>query len=105
VLAGTGWSWTWSRPRRSPASPLTTDRREPLPDRALAELEAWTVASRTERPLPSSSGRHLAERAGLGAAILQATADAGVNVEMVSYGMKSLSLTMPIPDRDVGKAA
>jgi aspartate kinase len=31
-------------------------------------------------------------------------ADAGVNVEMVSYGMKSISLTMLIADADVGAA-
>ena len=31
-------------------------------------------------------------------------ADAGVNVEMVSYGMKSISLTMLIADRDVARA-
>lgn len=83
---------------------FTTDRREPL-DRALAELEALGDCRVEDgKTLLVVVGRHLAERAGLGAAILQAIADAGVNVEMVSYGMKSLSLTMLIPDRDVGKA-
>jgi aspartate kinase len=83
---------------------FTTDRREPL-DRALAELAA-TGACRVEedKALLVVVGRHLAEKAGLGAAILQAVADAGVNVEMVSYGMKSISLTMLIRDADVEKA-
>jgi aspartate kinase len=49
-------------------------------------------------------GRHFPERAGLGAAILQAVADAGVNVEMVSYGRRSISLTVLISDADVEQA-
>ena len=81
---------------------FTTDCRDLL-DRALPEL-AQVGACRVEdgKTLLVVVGRHLAERPGLGAAILQAIADAGVNVEMVSYGMKSISLTMLIPDRDVG---
>ena len=83
---------------------FTTDRREGL-DRALADLGALGEC-RVEggKTLLVVVGRHLAERAGLGAAILQAVADAEVNVEMVSYGMKSISLTMLIADADVGKA-
>jgi aspartate kinase len=83
---------------------FTTDRREPL-ERALAELGALGECRVEDgKTLLVVVGRHLAERAGLGAAILQAIADAAVNVEMVSYGMKSISLTMLISDRDVGKA-
>jgi aspartate kinase len=83
---------------------FTTDRRAPL-DRALADLAALG-ACRVEgdKTLLVVVGRHLAERPGLGAAILHAVADAGVNVEMVSYGMKSISLTMLIADADVGRA-
>jgi aspartate kinase len=83
---------------------FTTDRREPL-DRALAEL-AGSGACRVEegKALLVVVGRHLVEKAGLGAAILQAVADAGVNVEMVSYGMKSISLTMLIREGDVERA-
>jgi aspartate kinase len=83
---------------------FTTDRREPL-DRALADLGALGEHRiEGDKTLLVVVGRHLAERAGLGAAVLQAVADAGVNVEMVSYGMKSISLTMLIADADVGKA-
>lgn len=83
---------------------FTTDRRERL-DPALAELSSLGDC-RVEggKTLLVVVGRHLAERAGLGAAILQAVAEAGVNVEMVSYGMKSISLTMLIADADVGRA-
>jgi aspartate kinase len=83
---------------------FTTDRRDRL-DGALADLAALGEP-RVEagKTLLVVVGRHLAERAGLGSAILQAVAEAGVNVEMVSYGMKSISLTMLIADADVGKA-
>ena len=77
---------------------FTTDRKEPL-DRALADLEKLgDVRVETGKTLMVVVGRRLAEQAGLGAAILQAVADAGVNVEMVSYGMKSISLTMLVAD-------
>jgi aspartate kinase len=83
---------------------FTTDKREPL-ERALAELRPiGEVRTEPEKTLLVVVGRHLAERAGLGASILRAIADAGVNVEMVSYGMKSISLTMLIGDRDVDRA-
>ena len=83
---------------------FTTDRKEPL-DRALPDLSALG-AGHVEggKTLLVVVGRHLADRAGLGAAILQAVAEAGVNVQMVSYGMKSVSLTMLIADADVGRA-
>jgi aspartate kinase len=83
---------------------FTTDRRERL-DHALADLEALGACRVEEhKTLLVVVGRQLASRAGLGAAILGAVADAGVNVEMVSFGMKSISLTMLIADRDVGRA-
>ena len=83
---------------------FTADRRERL-DPALADLGALGEC-RVEggKTLLVVVGRHLADRAGLGGAILQAVAEAGVNVEMVSYGMKSISLTMLIADADVGPA-
>jgi aspartate kinase len=46
-------------------------------------------------------GRHLPERSGTGARILQGVADAGVNVEMISYGLDSIALTMLIDDADI----
>jgi aspartate kinase len=83
---------------------FTTDRRERL-DAALADLGALgELHVEGGKTLLVVVGQELAERAGLGAAILGAIAGAGVNVEMVSYGMKSISLTMLIADADVGKA-
>ena len=83
---------------------FTTDRRERL-EPALADLAALGECRvEGQRTLLVVVGRHLPERPGLGAAILQAVAEAGVNVEMVSYGMKSISLTMLIADADVGRA-
>lgn len=49
-------------------------------------------------------GQHLPERPGLGAKILQSIADAGVNVEMVSYALDSINFTMLIDDGDIGAA-
>lgn len=49
-------------------------------------------------------GQHLPERPGLGAKILQAIAAAGVNIEMISYGLDSINFTMLIDDADIGKA-
>jgi aspartate kinase len=83
---------------------FTADRRERL-DSAMADLAALgDVRVDGDKTLLVVVGRHLPERAGLGAAILQAVADAGVNVEMVSYGQRSISLTMLISDADVGQA-
>jgi aspartate kinase len=83
---------------------FTTDRKDPL-DRALGDLgQLGACRVEPDKTLLVVVGRDLAARAGLGAAILQAVADAGVNVEMVSYGMKSISLTMLIPDAEVNKA-
>jgi aspartate kinase len=82
---------------------FTTDRRERL-DPALPDLAALgEVRVEGNKTLLVVVGRHLPERAGLGAAILQAVAEAGVNVEMVSYGRRSISLTMLISDADVGR--
>ncbi|HLT38602.1 MAG TPA: aspartate kinase [Enhygromyxa sp.] len=48
-------------------------------------------------------GQHLPERPGLGAGLLHSVAEAGVNVEMVSYGLDSINFTMLIDDADIGK--
>ena len=84
---------------------FTTDRRDRL-EPALAPDLASLGTCRVEagKTLLVVVGRHLAEHAGLGAAMLEAVAEAGVNVEMVSYGMKSISLTMLIADADVARA-
>jgi aspartate kinase len=83
---------------------FTTDRREPL-ERALVDLErVGAVRVEEGKTLLVVVGQGLATRVGIGAAILQSMADAGVNVEMTSFGMKSISLTMLIADADVGRA-
>lgn len=84
---------------------FTTDRREPL-EAALADLQnLGEVRITSGKTLLVVVGRKLASKAGLGAAILQAVADAGVNIEMISFGMASPSLTMLIADADIGRAS
>ena len=83
---------------------FTTDRREPL-DAALADLArdrrvprgGRQDAARRGRPAPRGPGRARRRHPA-------AVADAGVNVEMVSYGMKSISLTMLDRRRRRGRA-
>lgn len=83
---------------------FTTDRREPL-DRALLDLKRLgAVRMEDGKTLLVVVGQGLATSVGIGAAILQAMADAGVNVEMTSFGLKSISLTMLIADADIGRA-
>lgn len=48
-------------------------------------------------------GREMPVRAGAGAGILRAIADAGVNVEMVSYAEGSINFTVVIDDKDVDR--
>lgn len=74
-------------------------------ERALPELEALgrctVVPGRT---ILAVVGQHLAKRKGLGAEVLTAIADAGVNVEMVSYAQGSINLQMVIADEDIANA-
>ncbi len=49
-------------------------------------------------------GQHLASRKGLGAEVLRAVYDAGVNVEMISYASGSINLQMVIADEDIERA-
>lgn len=74
--------------------------RAALPDlQTLGECEV-----RSGKTILVVVGRHLPERPGIGARILQGVADAGVNVEMISYGLDSIALTMLIDDADIQKA-
>lgn len=74
--------------------------RAALPDlQALGECEL-----RSGKTILVVVGRHLPERSGIGAKILQGVADAGVNVEMISYGLDSIALTMLIDDADIKQA-
>jgi aspartate kinase len=59
------------------------------------------VAMRDGRCILVVVGQHLAERAGLGASILRAVAEAGVNVEMVSHACGAINLSMVIADEDI----
>src|SRR5690606_19871184 len=74
-------------------------------ERALPELEALgrctVVPGRT---ILAVVRQHLAKRKGLGAEVLTAIADAGVNVEMVSYAQGSINLQMVIADEDIANA-
>jgi aspartate kinase len=83
---------------------LTANKREPL-ERVAAELgKLGEVDLRTGRTVLAVVGQHLARRAGLGADILRAVAQAGVNVEMISYAAGSINLQMVIADGDVPRA-
>ncbi len=46
-------------------------------------------------------GKHLPQRPGLGTQILTAMSQAAVNVEMISYGRKSINFSMLIDDHDI----
>ncbi len=48
-------------------------------------------------------GREMPVRAGAGAGILRAIADAGVNVEMISYAEGSINFSVVIDDKDVDR--
>ncbi|MBI4953585.1 MAG: aspartate kinase [Myxococcales bacterium] len=83
---------------------LTAHDREPL-ERAAAELASLGEV----RVLPGRTilvvvGRHLAARPGLGAVILGAIADAGVNVELISHAFGAVNLTLVVKDEDVSRA-
>jgi aspartate kinase len=72
---------------------------------AMAELAAiGTCKLVTGKAVLEVVGHRLPERPGAGAWILRALADAGVNVEMLSYGLGSINLTAVIDDADVGRA-
>lgn len=72
---------------------------------AVPELEALGKTSvEYGRTILAVVGRHLAERRGVGAEVLGAIAEAGVNVEMISYASGSINLQMVIPDADIAVA-
>lgn len=83
---------------------LTTFDRRRL-EEALPELEPFGQCQVTQgRTILVVVGQHLAERPGLGSEIMGAVAGAGVNIEMMSYGMGSINFTMLIDDGDIGRA-
>ena len=83
---------------------LTALERAPL-ERAAAELaDLGKVEILCDKTILAVVGQHLAHRVGLGARILAAVAEAGVNVHMVSYAYGAINLSMVIDDADIGKA-
>lgn len=74
-------------------------------ERAAAELgDLGKVEILRDKTILAVVGQHLAERAGLGARILAAVANAGVNVHMVSYAFGAINLSMVIDDASIGEA-
>jgi aspartate kinase len=83
---------------------FTAHQRGPA-EKAVAELRRLgDVKLEGDRTILAVVGQHLARRAGLGAEILRAIADAGVNVEMVSYASGGINFSMVIADADIGPA-
>jgi aspartate kinase len=83
---------------------LTACDAEPL-ERAIADLErVGEVEVRRNKTILVVVGRHLSERPGLGAQILGAVANAGVNIELISYGLGSINFSMLIDDGDIERA-
>ena len=72
---------------------------------AVAELRALgRVEVREGRSILVVVGQQIASSRGIGARILQAMADAEVNVEMVSHAMGSINLSMVLEDAAVARA-
>lgn len=74
-------------------------------EEARPELEALgRVTIQPGRTILAVVGQQLAEGRGTGAQILGAVAEAGVNVEMISYASGSMNLQMVIRDEDIRAA-
>ena len=71
---------------------------------ALPELRALgTCEIFTGMTVLSIVGQHMAKTRGVGGLILQAIADTGSNVEMMSFGLGSINFTVVIDDADIEK--
>ncbi len=74
-------------------------------ERALPELAQLGRCTATRgRAILCVVGQHLAIRKGIGAEVLRAIAEAGVNVEMISYAAGSINLQMVVADEDIPAA-
>ncbi|MCB9700656.1 MAG: aspartate kinase [Myxococcales bacterium] len=72
---------------------------------ALAELRALgEVAIHPGKSILVVVGQQIAASPGIGARILRAIADAGVNVEMLSHAAGSINLSMALDDADIPRA-
>jgi aspartate kinase len=89
----------------SEVSVSTTTNDPAALERAIPELERLGRCQiHRGRTILAVVGQHLATKKGLGADILRAIADAGVNIEMTSYAMGSINLQMVIADEDISAA-
>lgn len=89
----------------SEVSVTVTSEDRPGLDRAMPELmRLGDVQVDSERTILAVVGRHLPSRPGLASEILTSIAEAGVNVEMLSYNVGSINLTMLVRDQDVEPA-
>ncbi len=80
--------------------PDAAQLRQALPDfEALGECRLVTG-----KAILAVVGHHMPERPGAAAWILRSVAEAGINVEMISYGRGSINLSMVIDDTDVDRA-
>lgn len=83
---------------------LTADRLD-LIRAAIPELEQYGECQvQSGKTVLVVVGRHLADRRGQVAEILQAMAQAGARVDMLSLGMHSINFSMVVDDADVSKA-
>jgi len=82
---------------------MTTDQLEPV-KRALPELGQYGDCQlSTGKTVMVVVGRELAHRRRLGAKILQAVAEAGARIEMLSFGLGSINFSMVLDDEDIQK--
>lgn len=80
---------------------MTTDSHENL-NAAIRELDQFGRCSvETNKAIVCVVGRNLSMAKGIGARILDTINKAGVNIEMISHGMKSINLSVLIDESDV----
>ncbi len=71
---------------------------------ALIELQPLARCElHRNRTILSIVGQQLARTRGIGSRIMQCIAEAGVNVEMMTFGFGSINFTVVIDDADIGK--
>jgi aspartate kinase len=72
--------------------------------RAAADLaDLGKVTLLAERAILAVVGQHLAERVGLAATVLRAVAEAGINVEMISYAAGAINLSLVVPEAQIAQ--
>jgi aspartate kinase len=82
---------------------LTTDRRGPV-EEALPELAQFGACElRTGKTILAVVARQLARRREQVAEVIQAVTRSGAQIEMLSFGLESINLSLVIDDRDVAQ--